>query len=204
VKRLQEPPLRDQCIRWLQGADLFADDMAQLCEVIAELLIATISERPGEAQHAKTHATGRGKPRHTDHYQSYHLRADFVAQEVKVRPTSLESFAYIYQLVDNTFKAIRVLGLEFHPMVGTSQKRRDRDRLRSKVVYHSDRYTLYTSEPPALSFHHGDDPGACSADAALDDLTGHAGSTPSPLFDFPQMHFVCVHTLIKYSTQHSP
>jgi hypothetical protein len=48
ILELQRPPLRDQFIRWKAGANLFSDELAELCDFIAQYRFALSTDRPGE------------------------------------------------------------------------------------------------------------------------------------------------------------
>ena len=67
--------LRHQGERWLQGAELTADELRELRGYLAGLRLTPTCERRGEGQHAKSHHRGLGRGHHTEQFQSYGLRS---------------------------------------------------------------------------------------------------------------------------------
>ena len=103
-------PLRQQCLAWLTGADIFSDELVDLCTFVGEMRFIPTRERPIEGQHAKTHKQGFGRPNHSEHYQSYHLRAPELARDMEALPENLKRFAAFAQCARNHRCACRAVG----------------------------------------------------------------------------------------------
>ena len=129
-------PLRQQCLAWLTGADIFSDELVDLCTFVGEMRFIPTSERPIEGQHAKTHKQGLGRPNHSEHYQSYHLRAPELARDLEALPENLKRFAAFAQCARNHRCACRAVGLLNHPAItqrAHAPKSLKRDPLLSQV-----------------------------------------------------------------------
>lgn len=157
VQKLCQPgPLRQACQRWIGGESLSAGNMKELRKFVATMRFVPTSERAIEGQHAKVHRQGLGRPNHTEHFQSYFVRSNEMAQALENGDLSLESFAWYCQIARNSFEACQSVGLAGHPSLGTvPARRRHQSQLHAKVIYHADPYTLYTAAAPDVEMKPG-------------------------------------------------
>jgi hypothetical protein len=160
MQRFRSPPLREQALQWVEGADLFAPQLKDLCCFVAKMRFAMTSERSAEGQHAKTMVQGRGKPLHSVTYQSYHLRVHEMQAAVRAQPDLVQTFAYLAGLARNSKSAVLATGLEIHPLCIQDDRaeRKERDPALRELIYHADSFTLYTAAPPHVRMRPASDP----------------------------------------------
>ena len=113
VQRLHENPLLQEGRLWLDGCDLFDDQVSNLCLYVAEMYWAWTAERPVEGQHRKVKQRGYGHPNHSEHYMSYGLRRSELEDAIET-PDALAKFAALVLSVKTSFDACRQLGLIHH------------------------------------------------------------------------------------------
>eukprot|EP00969_Alexandrium_andersonii_P037132 1627129-Alexandrium_andersonii.AAC.1 len=101
LRRDFQAKFHGQCQRWLSGESLFHPDLAGLASFISSLRLIPISERPVEAQHAKTHKRGAGRHNHTEHYVSYGLRVPELSQDLEASPSLLPRLAFCCRAASN-------------------------------------------------------------------------------------------------------
>ena len=130
--------LRPQCEQWLgsEGSEaLFQPALKELVRLVSALRFIPTSERPIEAQHAKTHKRGLGHHHHSEAYMSQYLRKAEVVDMLEKRPESLKNLAFFCTVGRNATRSRAALGLSHHQSIlaATSEKRMDRGPSYSKV-----------------------------------------------------------------------
>jgi hypothetical protein len=175
--------LRPYCERFLDGADILAPDMFPFATFVGGLRLIPTSERPIEAQHAKTHKRGLGRHSHTEQYISYGLRSPELVAQLSAQTSFVKELAYLCKVSLSAYAACQAVGLLMHTslnlVIGT------RAPMYAKVIYHADAMSLYQTALPELQYDSDDDPesglpthaGAAAAAPTAAPPPGHAAPT---------------------------
>ncbi len=102
--------LRPYCERFLDGADILAPDMVPLATFVGGLRLIPTSERPIEAQHAKTHKRGLGRHSHTEQYISYGLRSPELVAQLNAQESFVKVLAYLCKVSLNAYSSCPAVG----------------------------------------------------------------------------------------------
>ncbi len=197
IRRLQEPPLRDQYHHWRAGADLFLDDgLTELCEFIAELRFAYSTDRPAEAQHAKVHKAGALAPTHTEQYASFNLRSREMEQKITETPGIVLQLGWCLEQASNPRRCTQLLGLRGHPSLDQAYQaafllqphdatiaRYHRNTMHAKVIYHADTFSLYADTVPELEFGRLDGGAVVTHRAPIADEAAESGQQAANAHD---------------------
>jgi len=167
LRRRLRGELRQECERFAAGADWSDGQLQGLAIVAGALRLVPTSERPIEAQHAKTHKRGLGKHHHTEAFMSFGLRVPELVAAMEKDPAVMREMAYISQVLPNARDACTAVGMRLHPSVLSSATNKIRHPMFSKVIYHADSYSLYHAAPPDVQA--GGDDGGSDSDSDHDD-----------------------------------
>jgi hypothetical protein len=178
---LHQEPLMSEGALWMDGSDLFDDDLGHLRVFAAELSWAWTAERSVEAQHRKVKQRGYSAPNHSEPYQSYGLRRAELVQLLDSDPDALGTLAQLVQNARSAQSACRSLGLGLHPcaLAITTGKNSQRDKEYVKIIYHSDAKTLYGKAGLHIAWRPDADHGGYGA--VHDEAHGPAADPAIPL-----------------------
>ena len=134
------------------------------------------------------------------HYQSYSIRSPEIHAIIRSRPGALSEFAFLGEIASNFASAIECVGLSMHPSllaldgeleaVDGPRKAKYRHVQHSRVIYHADRWTLYSAPAPHIVVQPNDDDSARVRRLSIADqgsagpptvlgVRPHVGSSPS-------------------------
>ena len=149
---IKNGPIRELAMKVIDGDVAKLKERNALNDLRGSLRAMSFSEFAGEGEHARTHHTGLGRHQHSEAYISFEQRYRTIEEQCSGR-SAVARFAKAAGLVDNTVKALDVLGLSQHSSLDGDFKALSRgrqDSRRRSIVYHADAYTMYSSKAPEL------------------------------------------------------